>query len=124
MAKSYSNDLRARVAASVLAGRTCAEAALLFSVSVASAARWSKRLRETGRADAHSNSRDRPRSLAAQKEWLLARLHDQKDLTLRALVRELGAQGIVTSYGSLWRIVHDAGLSFKKNTVRRRAGSA
>jgi transposase len=124
MASSYSNDLRERVAASVLAGRTCAEAALMFSVSVASAARWSKRLRETGSADAHSNSRDRPRSLAARKEWLLSRLDEQKDLTLRALVTELDAQGIVTSYGSVWRIVHDAGLSFKKNSLRHRARSA
>src|SRR5215470_4591759 len=27
-------------------------------------------------------------------------------LTLRALVVELGARGVVTSYGSVWRIVH------------------
>jgi transposase len=62
--------------------------------------------------------------LAARKEWLLSRLDEQKDLTLRALVTELDAQGIVTSYGSVWRIVHDAGLSFKKNSLRHRARSA
>jgi hypothetical protein len=26
----------------------------------------------------------------------------------------VGARGVVTSYGSVWRIVHDAGISFKK----------
>jgi transposase len=36
------------------------------------------------------------------------------DLTLRALVAELGDRGVVTSYGSVWWIVHDAGISFKK----------
>jgi transposase len=45
-------------------------------------------------------------------------------VTLRVLVAELGERGVVTSYGSVWRIVHDAGLSFKKNAVRRRAGPA
>jgi transposase len=28
-------------------------------------------------------------------------------------VAELGERGVVTSYGSVWRIVHDAGVSFK-----------
>jgi transposase len=29
-------------------------------------------------------------------------------------VLKLGERGVVTSYGSVWRIVHDAGISFKK----------
>jgi transposase len=44
----------------------------------------------------------------------LARLAASPDLILRALVVELGERGVVTSYGSVWRIVHDAGISFKK----------
>ena len=43
---------------------------------------------------------------------------------LRALVAELGERGVVTSYGSVWRAVHAAGISFKKNSVRHRAGSS
>ena len=31
---------------------------------------------------------------------------------------------MVTSYGSVWRLVHDAGISFKKNAVRQRAGTS
>jgi transposase len=30
----------------------------------------------------------------------------------------------MTSYGSVWRIVREAGVTFKKNTVRRRAAAA
>jgi len=41
---------------------------------------------------------------------MLARLAAVPDLTLRALVVELGERGVVTSYGSVWRIVHDAGI--------------
>jgi len=44
----------------------------------------------------------------------LARLAAAPDLTLRALVVELGERGVVTSYGSVWRIIHDAGIGFKK----------
>ena len=39
------------------------------------------------------------------------------DLTLRALVAELRERGVVTSFGSVWRIVPDARLSFKKKTL-------
>jgi transposase len=40
----------------------------------------------------------------------LDRLAATPDLTLRALVVELGERGVVMSYGSVWRIVHDAGI--------------
>jgi transposase len=68
--------------------------------------------------------RRQERSLAPQQAWILARLEAAPDITLRALVVELGEQGVVTSYGSVWRIVHDASLSFKKNAVRNRAASS
>jgi len=64
------------------------------------------------------------RSLAGEWDWLQARLAATPDLTLRALVAELRERGVATSYGSVWRIVRDGGVTFKKNTVRHRAGSA
>jgi transposase len=123
MARPYSLDLRERVVAAVLVGASCREVASTFQVSVASVVKWSQRLRSTGSAAARPMGRQQPRSLADQRDWLLARLATVPDLTLRALVVELGERGVVTSYGSVWRIVRDAGISFKKNTVRHRAGS-
>ena len=123
MPRAYSSDLRERVAASVLGGRSCRATAALFGVSVASAVRWSARLRDTGSAAARPMGRAQPRSLAGERDWLLARLKAKPDLTLRALVRELAGRGVLTSYGSVWRIVRDADVSFKKNPVRQRAGS-
>jgi transposase len=96
--------------------------AATFQVSVASVVKWSQRQRATGSAAAKPMGRQQPRSLATQRDWLLARLAAVPDLTLRALVIELGDRGVVTSYGSVWRIVRDAGISFKKNAVRHRAG--
>ena len=124
MAKPYSLDLCARVVAAVAAGASCREAAETFQVSVASVVKWSQRFWATGSAAAKPMGRRQTRSLAPQRAWLLARLEAAPDVTLRALVMELGARGVVTSYGSVWRIVHDAGLSFKKNFVRHRAGPA
>jgi transposase len=121
MARAYSNDLRERVAGSVVGGRSCRETARLFGVSVASVVKWSQRFRATGSAAARPMGRPQPRSLVAERDWLLARLAEVPDLTLRAVVVELGDRGVMTSYGSVWRIVHDAGISFKKNAVRRRA---
>ena len=123
MGRHYSNDLRERVAAAVLAGRSCREVAALFLVSVASAMKWSQRLRQTGSAAAKPQGRQQARALAPHRAWILGRLEEQKDLTMRALAIELGERGIVTSEVSVWRLVRDARLSFKKNAARQRAGS-
>ena len=41
-----------------------------------------------------------------------------------ARLAELRERGVMTSYGSVWRIVREAGVTFKKNAVRRRAAAA
>jgi transposase len=123
MVRAYSLDLRERVVAAVAAGASCREVAKTFKVSVASVVKWSQRFRATGSAAAKP-MRGRPGySLAPQRAWVLARLGASPDVTLRGLVIELGEHGVVTSYGAVWRLVHAAGLSFKKNSVRHRAGS-
>ena len=124
MARPYSLDLRERVVAAVAAGETCRKVAATFKVSVASVVKWSQRHRATGSAAAKRMGGNRPASLAGERAWLLTRLAAAPDLTLRGLVAELRARGVTTSYGSVWRLVHRAGLSFKKNSVRQRAGSA
>ncbi len=124
MARPYSVDLRERVVAAIASGESCREVAGTYRVSVASVVKWSQRFRATGSAAAKRMGGNQPRSLAGECEWILARLAAVPDLTLRALVVELGERGVLTSYGSVWRIVHDAGISFKKNAVRQRAGSS
>ena len=123
MARPYSLDLRERVVAAVTAGESCRKVAETYRVSVASVVKWSQRFRSTGSAAAKRMGGTLPRSLAGERDWLVARLAATPDLTLRALVVELGERGVVTSYGSVWRIVHDADISFKKHSVRQRAGS-
>ena len=125
MARPYSNDLRERVARSILSGRTARETARLFGVSVASAVKWSQRLRSTGSAASRPMGGRRPRILASERDWLLARLAEQPDLTVRALAFELRERGYGSvSHNTVWSLLRSAGFSFKKNAVRRRAAAA
>ena len=56
-------------------------------------------------------------------QGLLARLAEKPDLTLHALLAELGERGVVVSCDTLWRFLKRQGISFKKNRVRDGAGS-
>ena len=124
MARAYSLDLRERVVAAVAAGESCRKVATVFQVSVASVVKWSQRSRATGSAAAHPIGGNRPYALAGQRDWLLSRLADQPDLTLRALVAELATRGIKVSYYAVWHFFEHEGISFKKKPARQRAGSA
>jgi transposase len=65
-----------------------------------------------------------PRLLAAQRQWILDRIEVKPDLTLRELVAELNDRAIAASYGSVWRLLDDEGISFKKKPARVRARPA
>jgi transposase len=43
--------------------------------------------------------------LAGQRAWLLARLNEKPDLTLHALLTELGARGVTVCCDTLWRFL-------------------
>ena len=124
MAKPYSDDLRERVAASVASGRSCRRTAVLFGVSVASVVKWSQRWRVTGTAAARPMGRTQRRILEPHRDWLLERLRSTPDVTLRTLAVELRERGVSASHVSIWRLLKDAGFSFKKNSVRKRAAPA
>jgi transposase len=61
--------------------------------------------------------------LLSEREWLLARIAEKPDLTLRAVVAELAERGIAASYGSVWRLFKREGITFKKKPLRQRTGS-
>jgi transposase len=124
MTRPYSEDLRTRVVRRVEAGHPVREVAETFGVSVASVVKWSQRKRQTGSVAAKPMGSRLPRSLADQREWLLCRIAAKPDVTLRALVAELNARAIATSYGSVWRLLDDEGISFKKKPARIRARPA
>jgi transposase len=124
MPRAYSLDLRSRVVAAVAAGRSCRATAALFGVSVASVVKWSQRFRATGSAAAKPMGGKRRDSLGREREWLLARIAAEPDLTLRGIVGELAERGITSSYYAVWLFFANQGITFKKKPARQRARSA
>ncbi len=124
MGRPYSLDLRERVVRAVESGMSCREAAEQFEIGVSTAIRWAKRKAQTGSPAALAMGTTHPFSLANQAEWLQARLAQKPDLTLRALLAELNKRGVEVSYYAVWHFVRRAGLSFKKNSARQRAGTS
>jgi len=124
MARPYSLDLRERVVAAVDAGSTCREVASIFNVAVSSVVKWTNRKRSTGSAAPKPMGGRRFQKLEAQRDWLLSRLAEKPEISMRELAAELGERGITVSHVSVWNLVRRQDRSFKKKRARQRAGSA
>ena len=120
MGRAYPLDLRERVVAAVVAGESCRSVA----ATVASVVKWSQRFRATGSAAARPVGGNRPYALSSERDWLLGRLAEQPDVTLRALLAELAERGVKVSYYAVWHFFEHEGISFKKKPARQRAGSS
>ena len=122
MARAYSLDLRERVVGAVAAGQSCRSVARTFMVSVASVVKWSQRQRVVGSPAALKMGGHRPYLVARERDWVLARIAEKPDLTLRALLKELADRGLVVSYYALWHFLQHEGVTFKKKPSRLRTG--
>jgi hypothetical protein len=58
---------------------------------------------------------NRPYALSSERNWLLKRLAEQPDVTLRGLLAELAERGIKVSYYAVWHFFEHEGISFKKS---------
>ena len=114
MTRPYSEDLRLSLVRFVEAGHSRHEAAGVFGVSVASAVRWVQRQRATGSVAAKRMGGHRPYALAGERDWLLSRIAETPDVTLRGLLAELSERGVVVSYFAVWHFFEHEGISFKK----------
>ena len=125
MPRAYSEDLRVRVIAAVMAGQSARQAARVFRVSPSAAIKWLQRWRRTGSAAARPMGGGRRTSpLDREAEYLLALAADAPDLTLEEIRCRLAARDVRVGIGSVWRFFDRHGISFKKNRARRRAGSS
>jgi transposase len=125
MAKGYSKDLRERAVEIIESGESAREAARILNLGASTAIRWIDRWRKTGRVDAKPGTGHRRSPLEQHKSWLLDLIAKEPDLTLdevRARLRSEKRQK--AGIGSIWRFFDRHGITFKKNSARRRAGSA
>ena len=119
MARPLSNDLRERVVARHRSGETIRSVASAFGLAPSTVSKWTQRLRTTGSVGPAKFGGHRRPILDPHRGWIRARLAEKPDLTLEGLRAELAAMGIKVSYGAVQKLVHDEGLSFKKNRLRQ-----
>jgi transposase len=124
MVKPYSIDLRERVVAAVGAGEPCRAVANTFGVSVASVVKWSQRKRRTGSVAPDKIGGHKRLKLEPERDWIIARLAEQPDLTVRKLADELAERGIIVGHLAVWNLLRREKLSHKKKRIRQRAGSS
>jgi transposase len=114
MAKPYSLDLRRRVLAALARGATCRAVADRFSVSVSAVVKWSQRARATGSLAPSRIGGSKPYALVGERNWLLSRIAEKPDITLRAVTAELAARGVTVSVMAVFDFYRREGFTFKK----------
>lgn len=126
MPRSYSQDLRDRVIDAVLRGGESRRAASRrFGVSEASAIKWVQRYERVGDRRCAGTGGHRPSKVKPQRDWLLAELAAEPDITLSALSAKLLIErGVRADTSMLSRFFIGEGISFKKKRAAQRAGPA
>jgi transposase len=114
MTRSYSLDLRQRVARFVAAGHSCRAAARHFEVSVAFVVRLMATDRTTGRLAPQPEGGWRSSKLEPHRAFLLRRMAETRDITMPQLAPELAALSTKVAPASLSRWFIRQGYRFKK----------
>ena len=114
MSRAYSNDLRERVVAAVVAGETTRAVAQRFGVAVSSVIKWHQRFRRTGSVAPGKTGGRRPVVLKPHRDFIIERLKQTSHMTTGQLQNELAAHGVIVCRDTVWRFLRREGLSFKK----------
>lgn len=124
MVRPYDMDLRERVVAAVQAGESRRSAARRFGVSESVAVKWLQRVAATGSVKPSKMGGYRRPALDGHQDWVLARIAEKADVTVRGLSAELAERGVKASHYAVWSFFKREGLTFKKKPTRGRAGPA
>ena len=87
MARPLSIDLRERVVTAVREGASCRVVASRFGVAVSSVVKWAQRARRTGSVAPGQMGGHRRPILAPHRDFVLARLKERPETTLRGDAR-------------------------------------
>ena len=121
MARAYSQDLRERV---IDAGTSARQAAERFGIGVATAIVWVRRARE-GERSARKQGQPKRSKLDPHREFLLALIEAEADMTIAEMQERLRSEaGVTASVGTIWTFLDRAGLTFKKRLPTRPSRSA
>lgn len=123
MAKAYSQDLRERVIKAVVEGpMSRRSAARRFGVSASSVVKWLQGYEREERIHPRGTGGHRPSKTKPERDWLLAVISAEPDITLSALsAKFLAERGVKADIGMLSRFFQSEGISFKKKRAAQRA---
>ena len=97
----------------------------MLDIGASTAIRWIERWTTTGSVDAKPGTGHSRSPLEKHKQWLLDLVAAQPDLTLEEIRARLRAEKRQkAAIGSIWRFYDRHAITFKKNSARRRTGSA
>ena len=120
MARAYSQDLRDRVIDTALSGTPARHAAVRFGIGIATAIRWVRRARETGKRTAHRQGQPRRSKLDPQRDYVLGLVAETPDMTISEMLERLASDcGVRASRATLWTFLDRCGLTFKKSPHTR-----
>ncbi len=119
MGKSYSQDLRDRIADDVTRGRSCREAARRFGVSASCAIKLVQRVTKTGStAPARQGRPPGAGKLAPYMVMLIRWVEEKRDITMPELAAKLEAATKVRVHpASLSKALLGAGFRYKKTAA-------
>jgi transposase len=115
MGKPLPIELRVRIAGYVAKGHSRRAAAKVFSVGASSAIRYVARQAATGTIEPAKQGGDRRSKLKDHRDFLLCRVAEVPDITLKELTAELAARGVEIHPSNVSRFLSAEGLTFKKN---------
>jgi transposase len=125
MPHALSNDLRERVVEYVEDGKSRREAARRLKVASSTAVRVVKTFRETGSFAPKPRGGYRHGKLPPHRDFILAKVAAQPDITMPELAAVLLQEKTVTvAPATVSRFLIGCGLSFKKNTAGKRTRQA
>ena len=123
--KAYALDLRERVLRARRQGHSAYEVAKQLSLSKRSVERYWRRYQATGQVTAHKMGGHRTSRLAAHDTTLRTWISQRPDLTLGELQQRCREElQVRLGITALWHRLERLGLSYKKNSARRRANPA
>lgn len=121
MARPYSEDLRCRVVAMVLAGGTVRSVGDRFDIAPSTVVRWMSLYRSQGDTRPGKFGGHRPRVLEPHRDFVVAQFSSSPHMTIDGLHSLLKDRGAEVCRDTVWRFVRHLGLSFKKKPVGKRA---
>jgi len=119
MAKPLDKDLRIRIVDAIEGGMSRRTAAKHFCVSPSAAIKLMRRYYATGSVEPDKMGGHRQPVLQYERDWVLARIAEEPDITIRALADELAERGIHVSHVSVWNLLKRENQSHKKNRIRQ-----